>query len=305
MAQKSSKILHRAWDFSKDFLYLNLGMAIYMAGWTVFLLPYHIPTGGWVGVCSILYYATGFSMSLSVLIGNAILLSFALWQLGWKFTLKTGYAVASMVFFLEIGQRLMTGDDGQFIQILGPNESTMACVLGALINGVGVGLCFLSGGVTGGWDIVAAIVNKYKPISFGRVLLYLDLTVIGCSYFIFKEKYPEDAWHMVVFGYVTLFVYTYAADMIINSAKQDVQLIIMTTKGEVLARIVREHTGHTMTQINGEGCYSHAPINVMLLMVHRHEQIGVLRLIQEVDPMAFVSSSRVEGVYGLGFNRIK
>ena len=305
MARFENKILRRSWDFSKDFIYLNLGMAVYMAGWTVFLLPYHIPTGGWVGACSIIYYATGFPMSLAVLIGNGILLAFALWQLGWKFTLKTGYAVAAMVFFLEVGQRLMMGDDGQFIQILGPNESTMACVLGALINGVGVGLCFLSGGVTGGWDIVAAIVNKYKPISFGRVLLYLDLLVIGGSYFIFREKYPADAWHMVVFGYVTLFVYTYAADMIINSAKQDVQLIIMTTKGELLARIIREHTGHTMTQLNGEGCYSHMPMNVMILMVHRHEQINVLRLIQTVDPAAFVSSSRVEGVYGLGFNRIK
>ena len=238
-------------------------------------------------------------MSLAVLIGNGVLLSFALWQLGWKFTLKTGYAVVSMAFFLEIGQRLMMGDDGQFIQILGPNESTMACVLGALINGLGVGLCFLSGGVTGGWDIVAAIVNKYKPISFGRVLLYLDLLVIGTSYFVFKD------WRPVVFGYVTLFVYTYAADMIINSAKQDVQLIIMTTKGELLARIIREQTGHTMTQLNGEGCYSHMPINVMLLMVHRHEQISVLRIIRDIDPASFVSSSRVEGVYGLGFNRIK
>lgn len=299
MPHKTNKIVNRIWDFSKDFLYLNLGMAIYMAGWTVFLLPYKIPTGGWVGACSILYYATGFPMSLAVLIGNGVLLSFALWQLGWKFTLKTGYAVVSMAFFLEIGQRLMMGDDGQFIQILGPNESTMACVLGALINGLGVGLCFLSGGVTGGWDIVAAIVNKYKPISFGRVLLYLDLLVIGTSYFVFKD------WRPVVFGYVTLFVYTYAADMIINSAKQDVQLIIMTTKGELLARIIREQTGHTMTQLNGEGCYSHTPINVMLLMVHRHEQISVLRIIRDIDPASFVSSSRVEGVYGLGFNRIK
>lgn len=305
MARIANKALRRTWDFSKDFLYLNLGMALYMAGWTVFLLPYHIPTGGWVGVCSIIYYATGFRMSLAVLIGNGILLSFALWQLGWKFTLKTAYAVIAMAFFLEVGQRLMTGPDGNLIQILGEGEATMACVLGALINGLGVGLCFLSGGVTGGWDIVAAIVNKYKNISFGRVLLYLDLIVIGSSYFVFTNKYPDEAWRMVVFGYVTLFVYTYAADMIINSAKQDVQLIIVTQKGELLARIIREHTGHTMTQLTGEGCYSHNPMNVMLLMVHRREQINVLRLIQTVDPAAFVSSSRVEGVYGLGFNRIK
>lgn len=294
-----SKTLSKAWDLSKDFLYLNFGMAIYIVGWTVFLLPYHIPTGGWVGLCSIIYYATGFPMSVAVLLGNGILLAIALQQLGWKFTLKTAYAVGIMAIFLEIGQRLMTDDNGQLIQILGENESTMACVLGALINGVGVGLCFLSGGVTGGWDIVAAIINKNHNLTFGRVLLYLDLLVIGSCWYLFHD------WRMVVFGYVTLFVYTYAADMIINSARQDVQLIIMTKKGELLSRIVREHTGHTMTQLNGEGCYSHAPIDVMILMIHRHEQIRVLRLIKEFDPEAFISSSRVEGVYGLGFNRIK
>lgn len=300
MSRNPNKALHRAWDFSKDFLTLNLGMAIYMAGWTVFLLPYHIPTGGWVGLCSILYYATGFPMSLSVLIGNGVLLCFALWQLGWKFTLKTAYAVLSMAFFLELGQQLMTDPaTGQFIQILGEGESTMACVLGALINGVGIATCFLAGGVTGGWDILAAIVNKYYNITFGRVLLYLDLLVIGSCWFLFHD------WRMVVFGYVTLFVYTYATDVVINSAKQDVQLIIMTRKGDVLSRVVREHTGHTMTEIHGEGCYTHRPVSVMLLMVHRHEQIRVLRLIQEIDPAAFVSTSRVEGVYGLGFNRIK
>lgn len=294
-----SKTLSKAWDLSKDFLYLNFGMAIYIVGWTVFLLPYHIPTGGWVGLCSIIYYATGFPMSVAVLLGNGILLAIALQQLGWKFTLKTAYAVGIMAIFLEIGQRLMTDDNGQLIQILGENESTMACVLGALINGVGVGLCFLSGGVTGGWDIVAAIINKNHNLTFGRVLLYLDLLVIGSCWYLFHD------WRMVVFGYVTLFVYTYAADMIINSARQDVQLIIMTKKGELLSRIVREHTGHTMTQLDGEGCYSHAPIDVMILMIHRHEQIRVLRLIKEFDPEAFISSSRVEGVYGLGFNRIK
>lgn len=299
MSQKPNKALRKIWEISKDFLYLNLGMAVYVAGWTVFLLPYHIPTGGWVGVCSILYYATGFPISVALLIGNGVLLSFAVWQLGWKFAIKTGYAVICMAFFMELGQILMTDGNGKLIQILGENESTMACVLGALLNGVGVGLCFLSGGVTGGWDIVAAIVNKYKPISFGRVLLYLDLLVIGSCWFIFHD------WRMVVFGYVTLFIYTYAADVVINSAKQDVQLIIITQKGDLLSRVIREHTGHTMTQLSGEGCYSHAPMNVMILMVHHHEHIRVLRLIQDIDPAAFVSTSRVEGVYGLGFNRIK
>ena len=299
MAKNPNKALRKAWEFSKDFFYLNLGMAIYMAGWTVFLLPYHIPTGGWVGACSILYYATGFPMSLAVLIGNGILLSIALWQLGWKFTLKTGYAVVSMVFFLEIGQRMMMGDDGQFIQILGPNESAMACVLGAILNGLGIGVVFLSGGSTGGWDIIAALVNKYKNISFGRALLCLDFLVIASCWPIFHDV------RMVVFGYVTLVVYTYALDMLINSTRQDIQFIIFTTKpNEISQRIISE-TSHSVTSMNGEGFYSHQEIKVLITIVHKREAVTILRLIQETDPRAFVSQSRAEGVYGNGFKAIR
>lgn len=289
----------RVWEFTKDFLSINLGMAVYSLGWAAFLLPYHITTGGLTGLLAIVYYVTGFPISLALLIINGILLMVAFKPLGWKFVAKTAYAVLALSTFLSLGQDMVTDAQGNLMQILGEGQDSMACVLGAILNGLGIGIVFLAGGSTGGWDVIAALVNKYRNVSLGRVLLYLDLVVIGSCWPIFHD------WRMVVFGYVTLAVYTYALDLLVNSTRQDTQFIIFTRKSkEICDRIISE-TVHSVTVMNGEGYYSHQDIKVLITIVHKSEQVHILRMIQEIDPAAFVSQSRAEGVYGNGFNMIK
>ncbi len=289
----------RIWEFTKDFLSINLGMAIYSLGWAAFLLPYHITTGGLAGLLAIVYYLTGFPISVALLIINSVLLLIAFKPLGWKFVAKTAYAVLALSTFLSLGQNMMTNKQGQLMQILGEGQDSMACVLGAILNGLGIGIVFLSGGSTGGWDVIAALINKYRNVSLGRVLLYLDLVVIGSCWPLFHD------WRMVVFGYVTLAVYTYAVDLLVNSTRQDTQFIIFTNKSkEICDRIIHE-TVHSVTVLNGEGHYSHQEIKVLITIVHKSEQVHILRMIQEIDPAAFVSQSRAEGVYGNGFNVIK
>lgn len=286
-------------DVIKDFFFINLGMAIYSAGWALFLLPNHITTGGGAGLMAIVQYATGFPMQYSLLIINFFLLLMAWWQLGGRFALKTLYAVVSLSFFLGLGQSLITQVDGTLLNVLGENQEGMACILGAVLNGIGIGMVFMSGGCTGGWDIIAAIINKYKNISIGRVLLYLDLFVIGSCYFLFHS------WQMVVFGYVTLVIYTFAVDTMINSSKQDIQFTIYTKESDRLVEIIRNKTGHTATLLYGQGGYTHEDMKVVVTIVHKSEQVEMLRLIRDTDPASFVTFHRVEGAFGLGFNVIK
>ena len=289
----------RIWEFTLDFLAINLGMAIYALGWAAFLLPYHITTGGMTGMFAILYYLTKFPISAAVLIANSILLITAIKPLGWKFVGKTAYATIALSSFLELGQQMMTDESGHLMQILGEGQDSMACVLGAILNGLGIGIVFLTGGSTGGWDIIAALVNKYRNITFGRALLILDFVVIASCWPIFHDV------RMVVFGYVTLVVYTYALDMLINSARQDIQFIIFTRKPDEICQRIISETCHSVTSMNGEGYYSHQDIKVLITIVHKRESVKILRMIQETDPAAFVSQSRAEGVYGNGFNVIK
>ena len=290
---------HRIKEFVIDFLAINIGLATYSLGWAAFLLPYHITTGGMTGMFAIVYYLTGFPVSYAILIANSILLLFALWKLGWKFTIKTSYAVLALSTYLQLGQQMMTDDAGNLMQILGEGQDSMACVLGAILNGLGIGFVFLTGGSTGGWDIIAALVNKYRNISFGRALLFLDFLVIASCWPIFHDV------RMVVFGYVTLVVYTYALDMLINSTRQDIQFIIFTKKPEEICQRIISETCHSVTSMDGEGYYSHQSIKVLITIVHKREAIKILRMVQETDPGAFVSQSRAEGVYGNGFSAIQ
>ncbi len=278
---------------------INLGLALYALGWSVFLLPYHITTGALTGVCAIIYYVTDFPMSYSLFMANGLLLLMALKQLGWKFTLKTAYGVFGLSLYLELGRALVTDETGQLIQLLGAGQDAMSCVIGAILNGIGIGVVFLAGGSTGGTDIVAAVVNKYKNISLGRAILFMDFFIIGSCLFIFND------WRMVVFGYVTLAIYTYTLDMVMNSTRQDVQFVIFTRMHEAIGERIISETAHSVTVLNGEGYYSHQEVKVMITIVHKREAIQILRMIHEVDPAAFVSQSRVEGVYGNGFNPIR
>lgn len=292
----------QVFDFIKDFFFINLGMAIYSVGWALFLLPNHITTGGGAGLAAILQYATGFPMQYTLLIVNGVLLLVAWWQLGAKFALKTLYAVLSLSFYLGLGQELpQLLDNPGLVNVLGPEQIGMAAILGAIFNGLGIGMVFMSGGCTGGWDIIASVINKYKNISIGRVLLYLDLFVIANCIWMFPDKGVE----MVVYGYITLVVYTFAVDTMINSSKQDIQFTIYTKESDRLVEIIRSKTGHTATLLYGEGGYTHDELKVVVTIVHKSEQVQMLRLIRDTDPASFVTFHRVEGAFGLGFNVIK
>lgn len=296
----TSLLSTHVFDFIKDMIFINLGMAVYSLGWAVFMLPNHITTGGGAGLAAIIQYATQFPMQYTLLIINSILLLISWWQLGPKFTLKTLYAVLSLSFYLDIGQRIVSLDPTLHDGVLGAGQEIgMSCILGAILNGIGIGMVFMSGGCTGGWDIIASVVNKYKNISIGRVMLYLDLVVIGSCYFIFHS------WQMVVYGYVTLVVYTFAVDVMINSSKQDIQFTIYTHQSSQMVDTIRSKTGHTATLYYGQGGYTKEDTRIVVTIVHKNEQVRMLRLIRDTDPDAFVTFHRVEGAFGKGFNVIK
>lgn len=93
----------------KDYFYITLGLLIYTFGWTIFLLPYQIVTGGVTGIAAVIYYGTGY-LSIVVFLINAALLLAALKILGFKFMVKTIYAIIMLSVFLALAQDWMIGE---------------------------------------------------------------------------------------------------------------------------------------------------------------------------------------------------
>jgi uncharacterized membrane-anchored protein YitT (DUF2179 family) len=130
-------------------------------------------------------------------------------------------------------------------QIIGVGQDFMACIIGATMCGAGLGIVFINNGSTGGTDIIAAVVNKYRDVTFGRMILYCDIVIISSCYFVFND------WRRVVFGFVTLVVISYVLDLIVNSARQSVQFLIFSKEYQQIADRIIADTHRGVTVLNG------------------------------------------------------
>ena len=276
----------------RDYLVIAIGMLSYCIGWGIFLLPNNITTGGVAGVSSILFWGTGIPVQLSYFIINGVLLLAALRILGIRFCLKTIYAVS----VLTAGVAVITANyHGHLLS----DQPFMAAIIGAVFCGCGVGLGLSSNGSTGGTDIIAAIINKYRDISLGRIIMLCDVIIISSSYLVLRD------WEKVIYGYVVLYVTAFCIDQVVNSMRLSVQFFIISTKWkEIGERINREpHRGCTI--IDAQGFYSGREVKMLFVLAKRRQSNLIFRIINEVDPAAFVSQSAVIGVYGEGFDQFK
>ena len=291
---------------AKDYLAITFGLICYAIGWAAFLLPYQITTGGVTGISAIIYYATGFPIQWSYFIINAVLMTFAIRVLGPRFSIKTTYAIFTLTFLLWLFQLVVNNyveapdmtPDGKPL-LLGTGQDFMACIIGAAMCGVGLGITFNYNGSTGGTDIIAAIVNKYKDVSLGRMIMICDVFIISSCYFIFHD------WRRVIFGFVTLFIIGVVLDWIINSARQSVQFFIFSKKYDEIADRIIKDADRGVTVLDGTGWYSKNNVKVLVVLAKKRQSLDIFRLVKRIDPNAFISQSSVIGVYGEGFDKLK
>ena len=256
---------------TKDYLAITLGLICYSIGWAAFLLPYQITTGGVTGIAAIIYYATGVEIQVSYFIINAIFLGFALKILGPKFSIKTIFAIIMLTFLLWLFQRILEDDSGKLPMILGPGQDFMACVIGAGLLGFGIGLVFCHNGSTGGTDIIAWIINKYKDVTLGRMMMYCDIIIISSCYFIFHD------WRRVLFGFCVLFVMSIVIDYVINSTRQSVQFLIFSRKHDEIAQGISTQIDRGVTLLDGKGWYSKQDIKVVVVLAKKSQSLDIFR----------------------------
>ena len=283
----------------KDYVAITLGIMCYALGWAAFLLPYQISTGGVTGISALIYYVTGIEIQVSYFVINAIFMVFALRILGLKFCIKTLYAIPALTFFLWLFQVLLKDDAGNLPLLLGPGQEFMALVIGACMTGFGIGFVFIYNGSTGGTDILAWIINKYKDVSLGRLIMYGDIIIISSCYLVFHD------WKRVLFGFCVLFIMSVVIDYVVNSNRQSVQFLIFSRKHEEIAETITKELRRGVTLLDGTGWYSKQSIKVVVILAKKNQANEIFRLVRDIDENAFISQSNVVGVYGEGFDKLK
>ena len=289
----------------KDYTNITLGLLLYTFGFTVFLLPYKIVTGGIAGVGAIIFYASQFPVQYTFFLINAILIVAALKVLGWRFLTKTIYATFALTFFLEVAQDIVIMPDGSFYKLLGEGNDFMSLILGCMLTGTALAIVFLNNGSTGGTDIIAAVVNKYHNITLGKVLILIDVCIISSCLLVDSLGPIDIRCQKVVFGLCTMVIECLMLDYVMYWQRQSVQFLIFSSKHKAIAEASVKTTDHSLTILDGHGWYTGKEMKVLCLLAKKRESVTIFRLIKTIDPNAFVSQSSVIGVYGEGFDQIK
>lgn len=291
---------------AKDYVGITFGVCLYAFAFTLFLLPYEIVTGGVTGMSAVIYYATGFPIQNTYLIINIALLIVGLKVLGFKFLMKTIYAIILLYFALWLAQSVMPMDTtGHYVKIVGEGNDFMSLLIGCTLTGSALAIVFLSNGSTGGTDIIAASVNKYYRFSLGQVLLAIDLCIIGSCMFFPQFGDVLGRLHKVMFGLCTMVVENFVLDHVMNVRRESVQFMIFSKKSQEIADAIGTQLGRGVTILDGHGWYTGQDMKVLCILARKRESTPIFRLIKMIDPNAFVSQSSVIGVYGEGFDPVK
>ena len=257
------------------------------------LVPHAIVGGGLTGLCEIIYFATNrfIPIWLSVFTLNAILLIIAGFTVGWRYCARTLFGI----FWLTFWMKVIPIPEVPMI-----SDPFMAVILGGLFMGCFLGIVFLNNGSTGGTDIVAMIVNKYHHLPMGRVLMTCDICIILMAYFLPEVRSLEK----ILFGLCFTFMSSTAVDWVMNRTRQSVQFFIFSKKWDEIAEAIMTQVPRGVTILDAQGGYSKEPVKVITTIARQHESAKIFRLVRSIDPDAFVSQSKVRGVFGQGFNSI-
>ncbi len=276
----------------KDYIMITVGLLCYCFGYSAFLLPEKIVTGGVTGLASLLYFGLGWNVAITYYIINAILLAIAFKTVGKQFVIRTiiGATIATLLLGIMVPL---------FKEPIVAQQPFMNVIIGAVLCGMGLGIVFTHNGSSAGTDIIAAMVTKHSNISFGRTMIYVDLLIISSSYLIFHTL------DKIVYGLIFMFICSIAADMVIDSNRQSVQFMIFSKKWKEIANAITHEAHRGCTVLNGTGWYTQKDTTILLVMSRNYESMHIFRIIKAIDPDAFVSQAKVKGVYGEGFDHVK
>ena len=276
----------------KEYSVMAFALSLYVFSWTAFLIPNEITAGGVTGLSTILNYAFGLPISLTYLVLNAVLLIAGTIIMGKGFGFKTIFCVLVSSLYFEIFPHIPWVSD--------IDDNLINSIIGGAMSACGIAIVFSQGGSTGGIDIIALVINKYKEVSPGKVFMIADLLIISSILFL-----PGKSLQDLVYGYVVTFAFSYTVDYILTGSKQSVQMLIITNKYEEIANKLCYEMDKGVTAINSIGWYKKSDSMIIMVVTRKDKMYEVMSAVKEVDNRAFLTVSTVMGVYGEGFDEVK
>lgn len=268
----------------KSISLITLGNFIFALSVNLFLMANHMGEGGITGVSMLLNYAFKLDPSITYFTINAVLLIIGYKLLDPQRIGLTIYSIAAFTIFLRITAPLQY----HF------HDFVLVPIVAGVLIGASIGIVLLAGGSTAGTDIIALIMQKYLHIPTTKGLFIIDLFIIGPGALVI-------GFEKTIYTLIMLVISIRVLDFILEGLNPKKSAIIISDHYDKIAQEIATKVNRGITLLNGEGYYSKTDKKILFVVVDRRQTIALSRIVNDIDPQAFMTISDVNSVIGEGF----
>jgi uncharacterized membrane-anchored protein YitT (DUF2179 family) len=286
-ASAGSSLLRRVWPFVSAYALITVGVLLLALANDIFLIPNNVFSGGATGLALVINAYVPLPVGVLVLFINIpLVIAGIIWLGGLRFLVRTAYAVVVYALLLDLLRPYLTQPV--------TTEPLLYTLYGGLIGGAGVGLVFRMQGTTGGDDIVAQLLHRFRAVPINSALVIINAAVLVLVGLQFG---PEKA----LYALISSFAASKAVDFVLEGLRPTRLVYIISDQPEAIAQHIQTSTGRGVTFLSGQGAYTRRDYQVILTAVRQQELPTITSIIREVDPNAFVIVSEAREVLGYGF----
>ena len=286
--------LKKFWPNTRDYGLILAGALAQAVGLRLFMVPAQLASGGISGISQLINHFTGWPIGLMVFIGNV-----PLFLLGWRelggrrFALRTLVSVAAYSLF---------ADALLWLPFFPKNGLTDDLVLnslyGPVVSGIGYGLVYRGQGTSGGSDILARILHRWRGITMTQSYLLTDTVVILAAGFVF-------GWQKALYAIITLYVSGIVVDTTMEGAGTVRTAMIISNQSEIVSQRILNEMERGVTILEGAGAYTSEARPVLYCVITRSEVQQLKTIVHEADPKAFMVIGVAHEALGEGFQALK
>ena len=288
----------------KEYLLMTVGLLICSFGWIAYIKPMEVAAGGGTGLSMIISHTASEMWGSDIRVGtvflliNIVLLILSGFTVGWNFGFKTLYCIVVASGFMALMEPYFLTHHPPVGDVIALDDKLLTIILGALLAGAGMAICFSAGGATGGTDIIAKIFHKYWGVPYGKVIIYTDILIIGSTLLLGYSL--SD----VIYGYIVTVVVGTTVDLLMSGSQQSNQIFIITADYDRMSEAMLHEANRGVTLIDATGGYSSTQTRIVMVVCYKRDAGHILRIARDIDPKAFITIASVSGTYGEGFRKL-
>lgn len=285
---KRAKTILKISSYAIDIIQIIIGTALMAAGTSFFLLPNKLSTGGFSGIATIFYYFFNFNMGITIFLLNMPLFILACFKIGIKFLSKAIIGTAMLSLFIDV-----------FTQIgVATEDKILASIYGGIITGLGTSMVLKANASTGGSDLLAVIIRKFKPnFRTSNLIIMIDTMIVLVNVIVFRQL------EIALYSAVAIYLMGKVMDIFLEGIHFTKMIYIISDKNEDISKKINNEVGRGSTLLYGKGMYKGDKRDVLLCVASRNEVSTINQIIKKLDKHAFTIISNAREVFGKGFKQ--